>query len=98
MSVEGKWNITIKSPIGDQAAVLTVVPDNAGGFTGSVAGDMGTLDITGKVEGESLSWKMKTEKPMPVELTCNADVEGDTLSGKVKAGVFATMGLTGTRA
>ena len=97
MSVAGTWDIRIKTPIGEQKARVTVVPDHVGGFTGSVSGDPGSLPITGKIAGNSLTWKMSTTKPMPLDLDCKAEVEGDTLSGGVKAGFFGTMPLTGER-
>lgn len=96
-SVAGVWDIRIKTPIGDQTARVSVVPDHVGGFTGAVSGGPGSLDITGKIAGNRLTWKMATTKPMPLDLDCTADVDGDTLSGGVKAGFFGTMPLTGTR-
>jgi hypothetical protein len=98
MSVAGTWDISIKTPIGDQKARVVVAPDHLGGFTGTVSGDPGSLDIVGKIEGDRLNWKMKTTKPMPLDLDCQAQVSGDALTGSVKAGIFGTMPLTGTRA
>jgi hypothetical protein len=98
VSVAGTWDIRIKTPIGDQLAKVSVLPDHIGGFTGQVSGDPGALDITGKIDGQRLTWKMKTTKPMPLDLDCHADVAGDTMTGGVKAGFFGTMALTGTRA
>lgn len=98
MNVAGTWDIRIKTPIGDQTARVTVVPDHIGGFTGQVSGQPGTLDITGKIDGDRLTWKMKTTKPMPLDLDCEAIAEGDTLSGTVKAGIFGKMALSGNRA
>jgi len=98
MSAAGTWNIRIKTPIGDQTAQLTVVPDHLGGFTGTVSGDPGSLNVTGKISGDTITWQMKTTKPMPLDLDCQAHVEGDNLSGGVKAGMFGTMALTGNRA
>lgn len=97
MSVAGSWDIRIKTPIGDQLARVTVVPDHVGGFTGQVSGEAGAMDITGSITGDGLAWKMKTTKPMPLDLDCQAQVEGDTLNGSVKAGMFGTMPLSGTR-
>jgi hypothetical protein len=97
MSVAGTWDIRIKTPIGEQTAQVTVVPDHVGGFNGKVSGGPGSLDITGKIEGNHLSWKMKTTKPMPLDLDCDAEVDGDVLSGSVKAGIFGKMPLSGTR-
>ena len=97
MSAAGTWDIRIKTPIGDQIARVTVQPDHLGGFNGQVSGGPGALDITGKVDGNRLSWTMKTTKPMPLDLDCQADVDGDVLNGTVKAGIFGSMPLTGTR-
>jgi hypothetical protein len=97
MTVAGTWDIRIKTPIGDQNARVTVQPDHVGGFTGQVTGGPDTLDITGKIDGSRLTWSMKTTKPMPLNLDCKADVDGDMLTGTVKAGMFGTMPLSGIR-
>lgn len=97
MSVAGTWDIRIKTPIGEQKAQVTVAPDHVGGFTGTVSGDPGAMAITGKIDGDRLTWKMKTTKPMPLDLDCNAQITGDTMEGGVKAGFFGTMPLSGTR-
>ena len=97
MSVAGTWDIRIKTPIGDQTARVVVVPDHVGGFTGSVSGEPGALDIAGTISGDTLTWKMRTTKPMPLDLDCEAQVEGDALTGTVKAGFLGKMALSGTR-
>jgi hypothetical protein len=98
MSVAGTWDIRIKTPIGDQSARVTVTPDHLGGFTGKVSGEAGSMDITGTISGDRLTWKMKTTKPMPLDLDCEAQADGDALNGSVKAGIFGKMPLSGTRA
>jgi hypothetical protein len=35
--------------------------------------------------------------PMPMSLDATATVDGDAISGEVKAGAFGSMGLSGTR-
>ena len=98
MSVAGTYDCTIKSPMGDQASKFTVNVDGDA-FTGSMAGGMGAMDVTdGKVDGDTLTWKMNMTVPMPMTLDCDATVDGDTLTGNVKAGAFGTFPLTGTRA
>ncbi len=97
-NVAGIWDIAIKTPVGEQKARVSVVPDHVGGFTGLVSGDPGSMEIAGKIVGNTLAWKMSTTKPMPLDLDCTAEVDGDTLSGGVKAGFFGTFPLTGTRA
>ncbi|MDM7928183.1 MAG: hypothetical protein QUV12_05855 [Blastomonas fulva] len=97
MSVAGQYDCVTKSPMGDQKSVLTVNVDGDS-WTGSNAGQMGALDITdGKVDGNTLTWTMDMKVPMPMKLEGTATVDGDTISGQVKAGAFGTMAMTGTR-
>ncbi|MGK6354753.1 hypothetical protein ACMGDH_05950 [Sphingomonas sp. DT-207] len=97
-NVDGSWNTVTKSPMGDQQAVLTV--QSAGdSFTGSFSGGLGTTDIKdGKVSGDTLSWTLDISVPMPMTLTCEATVDGDSLAGTVTAGVFGSFPITGARA
>ncbi len=97
MAVAGTYDCTIKSPMGDQKSAFTV---NAEGdsFTGQMAGGMGSMDVNdGKVAGDTLTWKMNMTVPMPMTLDCEATVDGDSLTGTVKAGAFGAFPLTGTR-
>lgn len=95
--VDGKWNCIVESPMGAQEFVLTVV--SAGdSFSGSAEGEIGRKQIEdGSVDSDTLSWTMHVSKPMPVTLTCKATVTGDTLEGKVKAGIFGSFPISGTR-
>lgn len=97
-NVAGTYDTTVKSPMGDQKATLTVTDNGDGTFSGTQAGAMGTAELTdGKVDGNKLSWKMKISVPMPMELEGEATVDGDTITGGVKAGAFGTFPLSGTR-
>lgn len=98
MSVAGTYDVVTKTPMGDQQGKFTVnVSGNT--FTGNVSGPMGSMDVAdGKVDGNKLTWKMDMKVPMPMTLECEATVDGDAISGSVKAGVFGSMALTGTRA
>ena len=99
MSVSGTYEIVTKTPMGDQKGTFIV---NASGdsFTGSVASAMmGTMEVTdGKVAGNTLTWKMDMKVPMPMTLEGTATVDGDAITGDVKAGSFGSMALSGTRA
>ncbi|AIT81321.1 MULTISPECIES: hypothetical protein [Novosphingobium] len=98
MSVGGSYDCITKTPLGDQKGVLTVIPGDGDSFTGNITGDLGSMDIRdGRISGNTLSWQMKMTMPMPMDLDCTATVEGDVITGKVKAGMFGTMDLTGTR-
>ncbi|WP_242138666.1 MULTISPECIES: hypothetical protein [unclassified Sphingomonas] len=96
-AVDGSWDTIVKSPLGDQKAVLTVKTDGDS-WTGSQVGAMGAVDITdGKVEGDTIKWTMSITVPMPMSLDCSATAEGDTLTGTVGAGAFGSFPMTGTR-
>jgi hypothetical protein len=99
MSVAGTYDVVIKTPMGDQKGKLTVNP--AGDvFTGSITSDMmGSMDVEdGKVSGDTITWKMDMKVPMPMTLDCEATVDGDAITGEVRAGAFGSMAMTGTRA
>lgn len=98
MSPGGSYDCVTKTPMGDQKGVLTIVPDGEDRFTGSITGDLGSMDISdGHISGNTLSWRMKMTMPMPMDLDCTATIEGDALTGKVKAGMFGEMELKGVR-
>lgn len=97
-NVDGSWNTVVKSPLGDQAAVFTVTTDGDT-FTGTFAGAMGNAEAKGgKVDGDKLSWTMDVSVPMPMTLTGEATVDGDSMAVTVTAGAFGAFPLTGTRA
>lgn len=97
-AVDGTWDTIVKSPLGDQKAVLTVKTDGTG-WTGSQTGAMGSVDITdGTLDGDTIRWTMSITVPMPMTLTCEATATGDTLAGSVGAGAFGSFPMTGTRA
>ena len=100
MSVAGNYDVVVKSPMGDQTGTLTVEPNEDGtAFTGSMSsGMMGTMEIgEGTVEGNTIKWQMSMTVPMPMDLDCEATIDGDQLAGTVKAGAFGEMALSGTR-
>jgi hypothetical protein len=98
-NVSGSWNCVVKSPLGEQQSVLTVNDNGDGTWTGTNSGAMGSLDCNnGKIDGNTLTWTMDMKVPMPMMLECDATIDGDALTGGVKAGMFGTSPMTGTRA
>jgi hypothetical protein len=98
-NVAGAWNCVVKSPLGEQQSVMTVVDNGDGTWSGTNAGAMGSLNCdNGKIDGNTLTWTMDMKVPMPMVLECDATVDGDTITGGVKAGMFGTSPLSGTRA
>ena len=97
MSVAGVYDCVTKSPMGDQNSVLTLNVDGDT-VTGTNAGAMGGMDIEeGKVDGNTANWAMNMTVPMPMKLEASVTVDGDALTGSVKAGAFGEMAMTGTR-
>lgn len=95
--VDGSYDCVTKSPMGDQKSVFTV-QTNGDSFTGQNAGAMGSMEVeNGRVEGNVLKWTMSMKVPMPMTLDCEATVDGDTLTGTIKAGAFGSMAMSGTR-
>jgi hypothetical protein len=94
--VDGSWDCTVKSPLGDQKMTVTVKSEGAT-WSGNVSGAMGSSDISGEANGNTISWKQQMTVPMPMTLDCQATAEGDTLTGTVGAGAFGSFPLNGTR-
>ncbi len=98
MAVDGKWNLKIKTPMGEQSGVLELKADGAA-LTGSMTGNMGAVTIeNGSVAGEAVKWSAKVTSPMPITLEFDGKVEGDALNGNVKLGAFGTSTFSGARA
>lgn len=96
MSADGNWKITINTPMGAQTveANITTSGDT---FTGTTKSPMGSQDITGKVDGDKLTWSSAITSPMPMTLEFEATVSGDTMTGNVKLGAFGNAPLKGER-
>ena len=97
MAVDGTYNTTVKSPMGDQTGKLTVNDNGDGTFSGKMEGGMGSMDIeSGSIDGNTIKWAMNMTVPMPMKLDCEAVIDGDTLTGTVNAGPFGAMPGSGT--
>jgi hypothetical protein len=96
MSADGNWKITINTPMGAQTvnATLTTSGDT---FTGVTEGQMGKQEVSGKVNGDTLTWSANITNPMPMTLEFEAKVDGDKMTGNVKLGMFGNAPLSGER-
>ncbi|MEQ8177645.1 MAG: hypothetical protein RIC52_17090 [Amphiplicatus sp.] len=98
MAVNGKWNLVIKTPMGEQKGVLTLAQDGDA-LTGEMSGAMGAVPIEqGKVEGDTLKWNAKVTSPMPITLEFAGKLDGGNLGGSVKLGAFGSSTFSGTPA
>jgi hypothetical protein len=95
--VQGKWNITIKTPMGDKSGVLELKTEGAS-LTGSLSDAEYYAAISdGKVDGNTLSWSAKITKPMRMSFKFTATVEADRISGAAKH-LLGKATFSGTRA
>src|SRR6201985_23867 len=97
MAVDGKWEIVINSPMGAQKATLDLKTDG-GTLSGTQSAAQGSGPLeNGKVDGNALTWSAKITSPMPMTLEFAGTVDGDKLSGSVKAGSFGSFPSAGNR-
>jgi hypothetical protein len=99
MAVDGTWKLTVNTPMGPQES--TLVLSTAGG-TPSGTQSAGSSearpvdDLT--INGDDVSWKSSITKPMALTLEFSGNVKDDSMSGKVKLGMFGTQSFSGVRA
>ncbi len=94
--VQGKWNITIHTPIGERSGLLELIVSGKT-LTGSLSdADHHVAISDGKIEGHRLSWQAKITKPMRLSFKFSAIVEEDRISG-VARHVLGTATFSGTR-
>jgi hypothetical protein len=95
--ISGTWEGVVNSPMGEQKSTMTLSQDGDT-VTGTNAGAQGSADIQdGKVDGNTFTWKMDITVPMPLTLEGTATVEGDAMSGSIKAGAFGDMPFKATK-
>ena len=98
MSIDGAWNLVIKSPMGDQKSTLTAKAEGST-LRGTMSGAGGQSELeNGKVEVDQVSWTAKITNPMPLTLEFAGSVSGNNISGNVKLGAFGSAPFTGERA
>jgi hypothetical protein len=83
MAVDGNWNITMSTPMGERNATLAV---KSAGST-----------LTG-TQGADGAWKISITNPMPLTLSFTGKVSGNSMSGEMGIGPMGSFPFTGTRA
>ena len=98
MSVDGNWLLAVDSPMGKQEFGVRLEEDG-GRLSGSVTnGSQMTSEIfDGVANGTELQWKVELQR-MKMTVAFTMTVDGDTMSGKAKVGMFGSFAVTGKRA
>ena len=98
MAVDGNWNITMSTPMGERNATLSL--KSAGTTLTGVQGAEGNTGeiFDGTVNGADVAWKISITNPMPLTLEFTGKVSGDGMSGEMGIGPMGSFPFTGTRA
>lgn len=97
MSVDGTWNLSMQTPMGERASSVTL-SSQGGTLTGTQSADGDATEIfEGSSAGNEANWKIKITNPMPLTLEFKGNVEGDAINGMVSAGFVGSWPFSGTR-
>jgi len=97
MSIDGDWDVVIKSPLGDLKSLLTLHADGTA-LTGSERGAGAANEVKdGKISGNVLTWNINVTTPMKMNVEIEVTVDGDKFAGTAKAGMFGKFPITGTK-
>ncbi len=98
MSVDGNWNITMSTPMGERQAKLSLKAAGST-LTGTQSAEGNTGEIQdGTVNGNNVAWKISITSPMPLTLEFTGKVDGDAISGDMGLGMMGSFPFKGTRA
>src|ERR1700749_1088409 len=98
MAVDGDWNITMSTPMGERTATLSLKADG-GTLTGIQAAEGNSAEIfDGTASGDNVAWKVSITNPMPLTLEFTGKVAGDNMTGEMGIGPRGSFPFTGMRA
>jgi hypothetical protein len=93
----GTWDVTIDTPIATIAATFEIAEQD-GVITGVARTKDETVNFYDVVaDGNQLNWFQDVTTPMKLKLKFAVTVDGDTMVGTSKAGIFPASKLQGTR-
>lgn len=98
MAVDGNWNLTMTTPMGERQATLSL-KQAGGALTGTQDADGNTAEIfDGTVSGDAVNWKVSITNPMPLTLEFIGTISGDSMSGEMGIGPMGSFPFNGVRA
>jgi hypothetical protein len=99
MSADGNWHMTLDSSMGKQEFDFALTTEGAA-LNGTATAEGREIDkeiFAGAVDGDNLTWKLKVRKPVKITLVFTMTLDGDSVNGKAKAGIFGSYPVTGHR-
>jgi hypothetical protein len=98
VSVEGFWNVAIKTPLGTRRTVLELFTAD-GILQGISRGEKEQLTLNELTQdGNQLSWSQNITKPMRMVLSFDVVIDGDEMSGTARGGPMPASNVSGSRA
>ncbi len=98
MAVDGTWNLTMQTPMGNREVTLMLKADGAT-LSGEFQAPQGNSPVTGTAAGATINFSTNFTGAMgPMELKFEGAHEGDGLSGTVQFGAFGSGPFTASRA
>ena len=98
MAVDGNWNLTMSTPMGERKATLSL-KSSGGTLTGTQGAEGNSTEIfDGTISGDDVTWNISITNPMPLTLNFTGKVSGDSMSGEVGIGPMGSFPFTGARA
>lgn len=98
MAVDGNWNLTMTTPMGERQATLSL-KQAGGALTGTQGADGNTAEIfDGTVSGDAVNWKVSITNPMPLTLEFIGTVSGNSMSGEMGIGPMGSFPFNDVRA
>jgi len=96
-SVHGTWKITLKGPTGAIDTVLELQHEG-GALSGTQSGQGMTSPILDASYADGkIRWINQVTKPMKLKVEFSGTVDGNTITGKAKAGFMGSFPFTGVR-
>lgn len=93
----GTWNVTVSSPFGPQQLDMQIVVDGEQ-VSGAAIHSAGRFPFEGGTyRDDTVRFEVSLTAPVTADLKVKLKADGDTISGKARAGVLS-FGLRGTRA
>ena len=98
MAVDGTWNMTMSTPMGERKATLELKSEG-GTLTGTQGDETGSAAIfDGTVSVDDVAWKLSITNPMPLTLAFTGKVSGDSMSGEMGIGPMGSFPFKAARA
>ena len=95
--VDGDWAMILKTPMGPQEMMAHFESDGTA-LSGYLSSPEGQQAFTGTFENRQIKFDLKVEKPVKLTLKYDMQLDGDTITGKCKMGMFGSAKVSGQRA